>query len=160
MVDSAPHAGVLLGRVLVTPEPLDPGAEQDRITAGNTDIGAVCCFDGLVRAISDGEYDSLTLEHYPGMTERALHEIRQEAAQRWPLLGLTILHRVGPMVPGERIVSVIAVSAHRQAAFDAAAFTMDYLKTRAPFWKLEDDGTGSAEWVEARDSDDKAAAKW
>ena len=94
------------------------------------------------------------------MTERALEDIRQEAGQRWPLLGLSILHRVGRMGPGDRIVSVIAASAHRQAAFDAAAFTMDYLKTRAPFWKLEDDGSGESEWVEARDSDHRAAAKW
>jgi molybdopterin synthase catalytic subunit len=135
-------------------------AEQDRLTNGNRGVGAVCSFDGLVRAISDGPDDSLSLEHYPGMTERALEDIRQEAGTRWPLLGLSILHRVGQMRPGERIVSVIATSAHRQAAFDAAAFAMDYLKTRAPFWKLEDDGSGAAEWVEARDSDDRAAAKW
>ena len=150
----------LPGRVLVTTEPLDPMAEQDHLTAGNAGIGAVCSFDGLVRAISDGSDDSLSIEHYPGMTERALEDIRQEAVQRWPLLGLSILHRVGRMQPGERIVSVIAASAHRQAAFDAAAFAMDYLKTRAPFWKLEDDGSGKAQWVEARDSDDQAAAKW
>ena len=150
----------LPGRVLVTTEPLDPMAEQDQLTAGNAGIGAVCSFDGLVRAISDGSDDSLSLEHYPGMTERALEDIRQEAVQRWPLLGLSILHRVGRMQPGERIVSVIAASAHRRAAFDAAAFAMDYLKTRAPFWKLEDDGSGKAQWVEARDSDDQAAAKW
>ena len=150
----------LPGRVLVTTEPLDPVAEQDRLTAGNTGIGAVCSFDGLVRAISEGQDDSLSLEHYPGMTERALEDIRQEAGKRWPLLGLSILHRVGRMRPGERIVSVIAASAHRQAAFDAAAFAMDFLKTRAPFWKLEDDGSGKAAWVEARDSDDRAAAKW
>ena len=156
--DQTPAA--LPGRVLVTTDPLDPVAEQDDMTAGNTGIGAVCSFDGLVRAISDGPGDSLSLEHYPGMTERALEDIRQEAGQRWPLLGLSILHRVGRMGPGERIVSVIAASAHRQAAFDAAAFTMDYLKTRAPFWKLEDDGSGESEWVEARDSDDRAAAKW
>ena len=155
-----PTQATLPGRVLVTTEPLDPVAEQDDLTAGNTGIGAVCSFDGLVRAISDGPGDSLSLEHYPGMTERALEDIRQEAGQRWPLLGLSILHRVGRMGPGERIVSVIAASAHRQAAFDAAAFTMDYLKTRAPFWKLEDDGSGESEWVEARDSDDRAAAKW
>ena len=157
-VDPTPAA--LPGRVLVTTEPLDPIAEQDRLTNGNRGVGAVCSFDGLVRAISDGPDDSLSLEHYPGMTERALEDIRQEAGTRWPLLGLSILHRVGQMHPGERIVSVIATSAHRQAAFDAAAFAMDYLKTRAPFWKLEDDGSGAAEWVEARDSDDRAAAKW
>ena len=150
----------LPGRVLVTTEPLDPVAEQDLLTAGNMGIGAVCSFDGLVRAISQGQDDSLSLEHYPGMTESALADIRQEAGQRWPLLGLSILHRVGRMRPGDRIVSVIAASAHRQAAFDAAAFTMDYLKTRAPFWKLEDDGSGGAKWVEARDGDDRAAAKW
>ena len=155
-----PTTDTLPGRVLVTTEPLDPVAEQDLLTAGNKGIGAVCSFDGLVRAISQGQDDSLSLEHYPGMTESALADIRQEAGQRWPLLGLSILHRVGRMRPGDRIVSVIAASAHRQAAFDAAAFTMDYLKTRAPFWKLEDDGSGGAKWVEARDGDDRAAAKW
>ena len=101
--DQTPAA--LPGRVLVTTEPLDPVAEQDDLTAGNTGIGAVCSFDGLVRAISDGPDSSLSLEHYPGMTERALEDIRQEAGQRWPLLGLSILHRVGRMGPGDRIVS-------------------------------------------------------
>ena len=156
--DTTPMA--LPGRVLVTTEPLDPVAEQDHLTAGNAGIGAVCSFDGLVRAISDGPDDSLSLEHYPGMTERALEDIRQEAGQRWPLLGLSILHRVGRMRPGERIVSVIAASAHRQAAFDAAAFAMDFSRPVPHSGSSKTMGQAKAEWAEARDSDDRAAAKW
>lgn len=150
----------LPGRVLVTADPLSVTAEQTALTAGNAGVGGVCTFEGLVREFSGSASDSLTLEHYPGMTERALEDIRLRAGQRWDLQGLTILHRVGRMLPGDRIVAVIACSRHRQNAFEACAFAMDYLKTEAPFWKLEDDGAGKAEWVDARDSDHRARDRW
>jgi molybdopterin synthase catalytic subunit len=138
----------------------DVGAELDALTAGRTDIGGVALFTGLVRDIAGGDtVRAMTLEHYPGMTERKLEEIEAEAHRRWPLIATRIVHRHGRMEPGERIVLVIAASAHRDAAFEAARFLMDWLKTRAPFWKLEETPAG-ARWVEARDSDDTAAARW
>lgn len=145
---------------MVTADPLDPDVEREALCAGQHAIGGVCLFEGLVREFSGSDHDSLTLEHYPGMTEKALEAIRVEAGERWPLAGLSILHRVGRMLPGERIVAVIACSAHRQAAFDACAFAMDYLKTEAPFWKLEDDGQGQADWVDAREGDQVARERW
>ena len=150
----------LPGSVIVTADPLDGSAEQARLTDGQHSIGAVCRFEGLVREFSGSTTDSLTLEHYPGMTEKALEDIRQHAGARWTLEGLSILHRVGRMEPGDVIVAVIACSRHRQNAFDACAFAMDFLKTKAPFWKLEDDGQGEANWVDARESDHAARAKW
>lgn len=150
----------LPGRVVVTSDPIDPSAERDALTAGQHDVGGVCIFEGLVRDFSGSDSDSLTLEHYPGMTEKALEAIRVRASERWPLYGLTILHRVGKMLPGERIVAVIACSRHRQTAFDACSYAMDYLKTEAPFWKLEDDGKGKADWVDARESDHQARDRW
>ena len=138
----------------------DIAAETEALTAGRADIGAVVSFTGLVRDTAAGEkITAMTLEHYPGMTEAALEEIEAEARARWPLQGVRIIHRHGPLAPGERIVLVLTASPHRQAAFEAAAFLMDYLKTRAPFWKKEETGTG-ARWVDARDSDDEAAARW
>jgi molybdopterin synthase catalytic subunit len=138
----------------------DVGAELDALTAGRTDIGGVALFTGLVRDIAGGDtVRAMTLEHYPGMTERKLEEIEAEAHRRWPLIATRIVHRHGRMEPGERIVLVIAASAHRDAAFEAARFLMDWLKTRAPFWKLEETPAG-ARWVEARDTDDTAAARW
>jgi len=148
------------GRVVVTAEPLDTGAERAHLTDGAFGIGGVCSFEGLVRDFSGSGTDTLTLEHYPGMTERALEAIRERAGERWTLDGLSILHRVGQMEPGDLIVTVIACSRHRQNAFDACAFAMDYLKTEAPFWKLEDDGQGDAKWVDARESDHTARARW
>ncbi len=159
MTDQAPTK-LLPGRVLVTLDPLLSAEEKTSMTAGNPQIGGVCMFEGLVREFSGNGDDSLTLEHYPGMTERALEDIREEAARRWTLQGLTILHRVGRMLPGDVIVAVIACSRHRQNAFDACSFTMDFLKTEAPFWKLEDDGRGKADWVDARDSDHTARDRW
>ena len=159
MTDPAPVT-ILAGRVLVTKEPLLSAVEKTTLTAGNPQVGGVCMFEGLVREFSGKGADSLTLEHYPGMTERALEDIRAQAAQRWSLQGLTILHRVGRMLPGDVIVTVIACSRHRQNAFDACSFTMDYLKTEAPFWKLEDDGRGKADWVDARESDRAARNRW
>ncbi len=133
----------------------DIGAEIDALTAGRTDIGAVATFTGLVRDFGGGG-EAMTLEHYPGMTEKALAAIAAEAAARWPLAGATIVHRVGRLAPGERIVLVATASRHRAAAFEAAEFLMDYLKTRARFWKRE----AGAGWVDARESDDAAAARW
>lgn len=150
----------LAGRVVVTFDPLDVEAEKSELTAENHDVGGVCVFEGLVREFSGEGSDSLTLEHYPGMTEKALEAIRHRAAQRWDLHGLTILHRVGRMEPGEKIVAVIACARHRQNAFDACAYAMDYLKTEAPFWKLEDNGQGQANWVDARESDHAARDRW
>lgn len=122
--------------------------------------GAVTVFVGLVREMNNNRpITSMTLEHYPGMTETRLEAIRDQAMQRWPLTGATIVHRVGKLGPNDQIVAVGAASAHRQASFDAANFMMDFLKTEAPFWKSEDTGDG-AEWVSARDSDDTAKRRW
>ena len=137
----------------------DIAAEIDALTAGRTDVGAVVTFTGLVREVAGGGDQSLTLEHYPGMTEKALAEIEAQAKARWPLSGSAIVHRVGPLAPGDRIVLVVTASAHRQAAFEAAEFLMDWLKTKAPFWKRQESAAG-ATWVEAREADDAAAARW
>lgn len=145
--------------VAVQTEDFDIAAEIDALTAGRLDVGAVATFTGLVRDVAGG-LEGFELEHYPGMTERALEEIAQEAAGRWPLMGVRIVHRYGPLAPGDRIVLTIAASAHRQAAFDGANFLMDYLKTRAPFWKRETTADGRAEWVDARDADHAAADRW
>lgn len=138
----------------------DTGAEIDALTRGRTDVGAVVSFSGLVR--DDVERDrlkSMTLEHFPGMTERELARVEEEARVRWPLLDVLIVHRFGELLPGDRIVLVVTLSHHRAAAFEAASFLMDYLKTRAPFWKRELRASGER-WVEARGSDDEAAARW
>jgi len=138
----------------------DAGAELNALHAANLGIGAVVGFVGYVRDFNDGqEVAGMLLEHAPGMTEKALGKIIVEAEQRWPLLRLEILHRVGRLEPGEPIVFVGAASAHREAAFDACRFVMDYLKTRAPFWKKEDTAEG-ARWVEGRASDQTAAQRW
>ncbi len=138
----------------------DIGAEIAALSAQDHDIGAVVSFTGLVREIAGGGAGQrMTLEHYPGMTESALEVIEAEARARWPLNGVTIIHRIGPMAPGETIVLVLAASRHRHAAFEAAAFLMDYLKTRAPFWKKEETAQGAA-WVDARESDDADSARW
>ena len=138
----------------------DPGLELNALHAANLGIGAVVGFVGYVRDFNDGQdVAGMLLEHAPGMTEKALGKIIVEAEQRWPLLRLEILHRVGRLEPGEPIVFVGAASAHREAAFDACRFVMDYLKTRAPFWKKEDTAEGSR-WVEGRASDQTAAQRW
>ncbi len=139
-------------------EDFDVGAEIARLTQGRTDIGAVATFTGICRG--DGErFAAMTLEHYPGMAEAEIARHVEEAQTRWPLLGVTVIHRYGRMVPGDNIVLVVTASVHREAAFAAAEFLMDYLKTRAPFWKKEE-RAGGADWVEARQSDDAAAARW
>lgn len=142
-------------------EDFDAGAETAAMTRGRTDIGAVVTFTGICRDHEGGQgVTAMTLEHYPGMAEKEIARHVAEAQERWPLLlGVTIIHRYGRLVPGENIVLVATASAHREAAFAAAEFLMDYLKTRAPFWKREERGSGVA-WVEARDADDRAAARW
>ena len=146
--------------VSVQSEDFDIAAEIDALTARDRDIGAVVSFTGLVREMSgQGAIQTMELEHWPGMTERALEEIAEQARARWPLQGVRIIHRHGPLAPGDRIVLVLTASRHRQAAFEAAEFLMDYLKTRAPFWKKET-GPEGAKWVDAREADDKAADRW
>lgn len=138
----------------------DIGAELATIAGGRTDIGAVVTFSGLCRDEA-GALSALELEHYPGMAEAEIGRIAEEAAGRWPLAALTVIHRFGKMAPGENIVLVLAASSHREAAFDAASFLMDFLKTRAPFWKKEHRADGTAgDWVEAREADDEAATRW
>ncbi len=146
--------------VRVQVETFDAGAELNALQAANLGIGAVVSFVGYVRDFNDGQpVVGMLLEHYPGMTEKALAKIEVEARERWPLLTVEIIHRVGALEPGEPIVFVGTSSAHRQAAFDACAFIMDYLKTRAPFWKKEQTPEGER-WVEGRCSDQQAAERW
>ncbi|WP_294533945.1 molybdenum cofactor biosynthesis protein MoaE [uncultured Rhodoblastus sp.] len=146
--------------IRVQTEPFDAAAEAAALTNGRTDIGALVSFVGLCRDEA-GTLAALELEHYPGMAEAELARIAQEAESRWPLLGLTLIHRSGKLLPGEGIVLVLAASAHRQAAFAAAEFLMDFLKSRAPFWKKEHraDGTPGL-WVEAKDADEAALSRW
>ena len=141
-------------------EDFDIGAEVARLTRGRTDVGAVVAFTGICRGDEAGEpIAALTLEHYPGMAEAEIARHADEALSRWPLQGLTVIHRFGRIARGQNIVLVVTASSHRQAAFEAAEFLMDYLKTNAPFWKREESGKGTS-WVEARDHDDAAAARW
>jgi molybdopterin synthase catalytic subunit len=147
--------------VAVQAEDFDIAREVAALTAGRSDIGAIVTFTGTVRGTSAGaSLSSMTLEHYPGMTEAELARVEAEAHKRWPLQGTRIVHRVGTLVPGDNIVLVVTASAHRHAAFEAAAFLMDYLKTRAPFWKKETDTSGEGHWVDARESDDEAMERW
>jgi molybdopterin synthase catalytic subunit len=140
--------------------PFDLGAEVARLTEGRTDVGAVVTFSGLCRSSGEtGAIAAMTLEHYPGMAEAEIARIEAEARERWPLQDVLVIHRYGRLVPGDPIVLVVTLSQHREAAFAAAAFLMDYLKTRAPFWKQEE-GSGGPQWVEAKASDDEAAERW
>ena len=146
--------------IRVQAEDFDPGAEIAALTDGKTSIGGVASFIGLVRDFAEGDnVSAMTLEHYPGMTERQLEEVEREAHDRWPLDASLIIHRYGRLEPGDRIVLVVTASAHRQAALESCAFLIDWLKTKAPFWKVEDTADGER-WVEARASDDDAAARW
>ncbi|MBX3665415.1 MAG: molybdopterin synthase catalytic subunit MoaE [Burkholderiales bacterium] len=146
--------------VRVQEAPFDAGREIAALTEGRRDVGAVATFVGLVRDLNEGDAVSgMTLEHYPGMTERALEDICAQALARWDLVDLRVVHRVGPLAPGDAIVLVAVSSAHRGEAFAACEFVMDYLKTRAPFWKKEVTPAGER-WVEARESDDEAARRW
>jgi molybdopterin synthase catalytic subunit len=138
----------------------DIAQEIAALTTGRSDVGAVVTFSGICRGDENGEpIAALTLEHYPGMAEAEIARHAETAMARWPLTGLTVVHRVGRIAPGENIVLVLTASQHRQAAFEAAEFLMDYLKTSAPFWKREEKPGGTS-WVEARDHDDAAAARW
>ena len=146
--------------IRVQAQDFDVGAEMKALGNGNTGIGGMASFVGLVRDMAGGSGDSaMTLEHYPGMTESEIEMIIDQAKSRWPLAKITVIHRVGRMLPTENIVFVGCSSAHREAAFDGANFIMDFLKTKAPFWKLED-GLDGAKWVDARDSDSKALDRW
>jgi molybdopterin synthase catalytic subunit len=145
-----------MSRINVQTDNFDIGAEFTALTAGRTDIGGIGCFVGTVR----GPVAAMTLEHYPAMTERAIARIVDEAERRWSLLGCTVIHRSGRLLAGENIVLVLAAASHRQPALDATAFLIDWLKTKAPFWKKEESVGGAQSWVEARVEDDAAAARW
>jgi molybdopterin synthase catalytic subunit len=150
-----------MATIRVQPDAFDVGREIADLTAGRTDIGGIGCFLGVVRGTADDDrLAALTLEHYPAMTERSLAAIAATAANRWQLLGCTIIHRIGRLVPGEPIVLVLTAAAHREPALAATAFLIDWLKTKAPFWKSEESTDGTARWVEASANDDIAAAKW
>jgi molybdopterin synthase catalytic subunit len=141
-------------------DPFDTAAEAAELTRGRIDVGAVVTFTGVCRGTERGEpIAALTLEHYPGMAEAEIERHVAEAADRWPLLGATVVHRHGRIVPGEDIVLVVTTSSHREAAFAAAEFLVDYLKTRAPFWKQVETMSGKT-WVESKGADDDAAARW
>ncbi|WP_424813303.1 molybdenum cofactor biosynthesis protein MoaE [Roseococcus sp. YIM B11640] len=147
-----------MARVVVQEAVFDLAAESAALSSGRVDVGALASFVGLCRA--DDGLSAMVLEHYPAMTERALARIAAEAEARWPLTGCTVIHRVGRILPGEPIVLVLTASAHRAAALEACAFLIDWLKTKAPFWKREEFGEGRARWVEARAEDDQAAGRW
>jgi molybdopterin synthase catalytic subunit len=146
--------------IKVQSEDFDIGGEISRMTDDNTAIGGLSCFVGLVRDIAgDSEINSMTLEHYPGMTERQLETLEAEARQRWPLQDVLIIHRYGKLLPGDRIVLVVTASSHREASLKSCEFLIDWLKTKAPFWKLEET-PGGDKWVAADEKDDKAADRW
>lgn len=153
-------SAVLVPSVRIQRQDFDVTAEIATLTQGRADIGAVVTFSGLCRD-EQGALSALELEHYPGMAEAEIGRIAAEALERWPLQGLTVIHRHGKIAPGQNIVLVVAASAHRQAAFEAADFLMDYLKSRAPFWKKEHRVDGSeGGWVEAKEADARAAGRW
>ena len=147
-------------KILVQREDFDSGAEIEAITRGNPKVGAAAAFVGLVRDVNeDAAVRTMTLEHYPGMTERSIAKIVEEARSRWNVVDCTVIHRFGELKPTDRIVLVVVASGHRGDAFAACEFIMDYLKTQAPFWKKEET-PGGERWVEAKDSDDAAAGRW
>lgn len=150
----------MITTIRVQREPFDSAAEATKLVGGCTDVGAVVTFTGICRADENGApIAALTLEHYPGMAEAEIARHVEEARARWPLLGVTVIHRSGRLEAGEVIVLVVTASRHRQAAFAAAEFLMDYLKTRAPFWKRVETAGGTA-WVDAKSADDEAAERW
>ena len=157
---SATKPGKAVATVRLQREPFDAAAEAARLTHGRTDIGAVVTFSGICRGDEAGEpIAALSLEHYPGMAEAEIERHVAEAVERWPLQGVTVIHRHGRIAPGEPIVLVVTASAHREAAFAAAEFLMDFLKTRAPFWKQVDKASGM-KWIDAKQQDDDAAQRW
>jgi len=146
--------------IRVQTEDFDIGAEIGKMTAGNSEIGGLASFVGLVRDYAgDEKISSMTLEHYPGMTEKELSRLEAEAREHWDLQDVLIIHRYGTLNPGDRIVLVVTASAHREASLESCQFLIDWLKTKAPFWKLEDRESG-AQWVESRSEDSVAADKW
>lgn len=145
--------------VKVQSEPFDPGAELSRFAQRRADIGAVVSFTGIVRD-DVGTLSRMEIEHYPGMTEKAITAIVDEACARWSLAGCLVIHRHGPLAPGEQIMMVATAAKHRVAAFEAAEFLMDYLKSRAPFWKKEIQQDGSTDWVDAKVDDEDALTRW
>jgi molybdopterin synthase catalytic subunit len=145
--------------IRIQKEDFDVAAEIDRVRANSGDVGAIVTFSGICRD-EDGKLAALELEHYPGMAEAEIERIAKDAANRWPVTAITVIHRHGAIAPGENIVLVVTASAHRHAAFEAANFLMDFLKTRAPFWKKERAAAGSGDWVAAKDEDDAAADRW
>ena len=149
-----------MARISVQSQDFDIGAEFAALTAGRTDIGGIGCFVGTVRSNTRDRVAAMTLEHYPAMTERAIRGIVEEAERRWALLGCTVIHRFGRLTAGENIVLVLTAAAHRQRALDATAFLIDWLKTKAPFWKKEELADGAEAWVEARAEDGAAADRW
>ncbi len=146
-------------RILIQEAPFDPGAESDAFAAGRNDMGAIVTFTGVVRDLPGGDLDGMEIEHYPGMTEKAIARIAEEALRRWSLGDVLVIHRYGRLVPGDRIMMVATAAPHRRDAFEAADFLMDYLKSRAPFWKKEH-VRGASGWVAARDEDEDALARW
>jgi molybdopterin synthase catalytic subunit len=146
--------------IRVQTEDFDIGAEITRITEGNTEIGGLASFVGLVRNYAgDEKISAMTLEHYPGMTEKKLEALEAEARERWQLQDVLIVHRYGRLEPGDRIVLVVTASPHREASLESCQFLIDWLKTKAPFWKLEERESG-AQWVESRETDSVAAERW
>ncbi|NOE35113.1 MULTISPECIES: molybdenum cofactor biosynthesis protein MoaE [unclassified Ruegeria] len=146
-------------KIAVQEEPFDLGAEANAFAAGDDANGAIVTFTGVVRDLASGDLDVMEIEHYPGMTERALTKIAQEAKDRWSLGDVLVIHRHGRLAPGDRIMMVATAAPHRKDAFEAAEYLMDYLKSRAPFWKKEITGAG-AEWVAAKDEDEDALTRW
>ncbi len=146
-------------RVVVQEAPFDLGAEASGFAANRTDMGAIVTFTGVVRDLVDGDLNAMEIEHYPGMTEAALTDIAQQAMDRWSLGDVLVIHRYGKLVPGDLIMMVATASPHRKDAFEAAEFLMDYLKSRAPFWKKEHSGS-DASWVAAKDEDEDALSRW
>lgn len=146
-------------RVVVQEAPFDLGAEANSFTSNRTDMGAIVTFTGVVRDLVDGDLDAMEIEHYPGMTEAALTDIAKQAMDRWSLGDVLVIHRYGKMAPGDLIMMVATASPHRKDAFEAAEFLMDYLKSRAPFWKKEHSGS-DASWVAAKDEDEDALSRW
>jgi len=144
--------------IRVQDAPFDIAAEMAALTAGRSDVGGLASFVGICRA--DGGLAAMVLEHYPAMTEAAIRRISEDAMRRWPLTGCTVIHRHGRLLPGDPIVLVLTASAHRTAALESCAFLIDWLKTKAPFWKREEFADGTERWVEAKAEDDRAAERW